>query len=210
MNSKFKLLIGILSFVLVLVIVYFSYNVLSNRFDPRKDLISGKPGNKDSGSSGDGNNLGSGEDNGLDNGGNKEVYPAVDFTVYDVDGNKVNLFDFKGKPIVVNFWASWCPPCKREMPDFNEVYKEYKNEVVFMMIDLVDGIRETKDKGQKYVKEQGYEFPVYFDTDQDAAYKYWIMSIPTTIFINSEGNIEIGYQGAIDKETLVNGIKSIK
>ena len=210
MNSKFKLLIGILSFILIFVIAYLGYNALSNKFDPREGLISRKSTTKDSDTTKDkdGNKDKQGANNESDN--DEEVYPATDFTVYDVDDNKVNLFDFKGKPIVLNFWASWCPPCRKEMPDFNEVYKEYKDEVVFMMVDLVDGVRETKKKGLDHVREQGYEFPVYFDIDQDAAYEYWISSIPTTLFINADGNIVVGYQGAIDKDVLVETINLIK
>ncbi len=210
MNSKFKLLIGILSFILIFVIAYLGYNALSNKFDPREGLISRKSTTKDSDTTKDkdGNKDKQGANNKSDN--DEEVYPATDFTVYDVDDNKVNLFDFKGKPIVLNFWASWCPPCRKEMPDFNEVYKEYKDEVVFMMVDLVDGVRETKKKGLDHVREQGYEFPVYFDIDQDAAYEYWISSIPTTLFINADGNIVVGYQGAIDKDVLVETINLIK
>lgn len=210
MNSKFKLLIGILSFILIFVIAYLGYNALSNKFDPREGLISRKSTTKDSDTTKDkdGNKDKQGANNESDK--DEEVYPATDFTVYDVDDNKVNLFDFKGKPIVLNFWASWCPPCRKEMPDFNEVYKEYKDEVVFMMVDLVDGVRETKKKGLDHVREQGYEFPVYFDIDQDAAYEYWISSIPTTLFINADGNIVVGYQGAIDKDVLVETINLIK
>jgi len=65
-----------------------------------------------------------------------DIPPAPDFTVYDMDGNEVHLYDFVGKPVVVNFWASWCGPCKSEMPDFEEKFGEYGDEIVFMMVNI--------------------------------------------------------------------------
>ena len=136
--------------------------------------------------------------------------PAPDFTVTDAQGNSVKLSDFIGKPIVLNFWTSWCSSCKSEMPHFNELYSEYKDSMVFLMVDLVDGQRETQAKGLSYVEEQGYTFPVYFDKKQSASDAYSILYIPTTIFIDAEGNIVKSYQGAIDKNTLIAGIEAIQ
>ncbi|RCX08086.1 thiol-disulfide isomerase/thioredoxin [Anaerobacterium chartisolvens] len=140
----------------------------------------------------------------------KEEMKAPDFTVLDADGNSVNLSDLFGKPIVLNFWASWCPPCKSKMPEFNEVYEEVGEDITFMMVDLADGQRETKEKGAQYVKDQGFSFPVYFDTKQDAVSKYGIASIPTTIFIDKDGYIVTGAEGAIGVKTLQKGIDLIK
>jgi len=96
------------------------------------------------------------------------------------------------------------------MPIFNEVYADSKNDIVFLMIDLVDGQRETQAKGQQYVDDQGFSFPIYFDNDQEAGSAYKISAIPTTLFIDSDGNIVSSNQGAINKEALISGIDSIK
>ena len=64
---------------------------------------------------------------------------APDITVYDINGNEVRLSDFAGKPVIMNFWASWCGPCQMEMPDFNEKYQELGEEVQFLMINMTDG-----------------------------------------------------------------------
>lgn len=186
MNSKSKTIFGIVVFIAFLVIAYFAYTALSGGYGQDKAL----PENSSS--------------------QNGEKQAAPDFTVYDNQGNEVRLSDYKGKPVVLNFWASWCPPCKGEMPHFNEVYADEKDKVVFMMVDMVDGQRETQKKGQQYVSDQGYDLPVYFDNQQQAATTYGISSIPTTVFIDKDGNIVTGYQGAIDKETLLDEIKSIK
>jgi thiol-disulfide isomerase/thioredoxin len=136
----------------------------------------------------------------------KDNYSAPDFTVYDREGNKVNLSDFAGKPVVLNFWASWCPPCRSEMPDFDKVYGEVKSDVVFMMVNLTDGKRETQASGQRFVNSKGFTVPVYFDNDGQAANAYVISSIPATFLIKPDGGINGKYIGAIDEETLRNAI----
>ena len=88
---------------------------------------------------------------------------APDFTVLDKDGNTVRLSEKFGKPIVINFWATWCPPCKQELPDFDKLCKEYGDRVVFMMVNLTDGYRDTVDGTKRFVSGKGYTFPVYFD-----------------------------------------------
>ncbi len=137
-----------------------------------------------------------------------EPIPAPDFTVYDADGNQVHLSDYLGKPVVVNFWASWCGPCQMEMPDFQETYLELGEEVQFLMINMTGG-RETLENAQAFIAEQGYTFPVFFDQDADAARTYGAYSLPTTYFIDAEGNAVAQATGAIDRETLQTGIDMI-
>lgn len=135
---------------------------------------------------------------------------APDFTVNDKDGQPVKLSAFLGKPVVLNFWASWCPPCRSEMPEFEQVYREVGAEVNFMLVDLVDGQRETVEKGKGFISERRFTFPVYFDTAREAAYQYQINVIPTTIFIDREGYIVARVQGALDAAGLKKGIENIK
>ena len=139
----------------------------------------------------------------------QELVMAPDFTVYDADGNAVSLSDFIGKPTVVNFWASWCGPCQMEMPDFDEMYKELGEEVNFFMVNMTDGSRETVEAAKKFIEDSGYSFPIYFDTDLDAAMTYGVNSLPSTYFIDAEGHAIARGQGAIDAETLKYGIDMI-
>ena len=139
----------------------------------------------------------------------QELVMAPDFTVYDADGNEVSLSDFIGKPTVVNFWASWCGPCQMEMPDFDEMYKELGDEVNFFMVNMTDGSRETVEAAKKFIEDSGYSFPIYFDTDLDAAMTYGVNSLPSTYFIDAEGHAIARGQGAIDAETLKYGIDMI-
>ena len=127
---------------------------------------------------------------------------APDFVVYDIHGNVVRLSDYFGKPIVLNFWASWCPPCKAEMPEFNALYLELGEEVQFLMINLVDGYYETVDSAAAFIAQQGYEFPVFYDAQQDAAITYGVSSIPVTFFINAEGYVEGYFEGMMTGEDL--------
>ena len=131
-----------------------------------------------------------------------DVYPAMDFTVYDADGNPVSLSDFYGKPILINFWATWCPPCKSELPDFDRVYADYGEDVVFMMVNMTDGSRDTVESASAFVSDNGYAFPVYYDCDLDAAYTYGVSSIPMTVLVGADGNLVGAQIGVLTEEQL--------
>jgi len=133
--------------------------------------------------------------------GDEETVAAPDFTVYDTDGNAVSLSDFAGKPVVVNFWATWCPPCKAELPDFEDAWRKYGEDVAFLFVNLADS-RDTTEVVEAFMEDGGYEFPLYYDTDGDAAYAYGIYSIPVSLFVDAKGNLEQGYIGALNAEVI--------
>ena len=134
------------------------------------------------------------------------VEQAPDFTIMDKDGNEVKLSDFFGKPIVLNFWASWCGPCQYEMPDFEEAYHQYGEDVQFLMVNLTDGYSETLNSAKAFLEKAGYTFPVYFDTLSDAARVYQIYSIPCTYFLDRNGALVTRTVGMISTDALQQGI----
>ncbi len=208
MNNKTKTILGIVIFAVFLNMAVFAYKELSGRFKPEIRLDTAEvPATNETPENTPGSNNPENSPGGTEE--EKAPIKAPDFTAYDSEGNIVKLSDYIGKPIVLNFWASWCPPCKSEMPHFDKVYSEVKDEVLFLMVDMVDGAKETEAKGKKYVADNKFSFPVLYDSNQDAAYTYGIWSLPTTVFIDRDGYVAAGVEGAIDEETLLKGISLI-
>lgn len=134
---------------------------------------------------------------------------ATDFAVTDSNGNTVRLSDMKGKPTIVNFWATWCGYCVTEMPAFETLYKEYADKVNFMMVDLTDGVQETVTGAKEFIGEKGYTFPIYFDTEQQALTAYSAYSIPMTLFVDEKGALSQKHTGAMNEQTLRNYIENL-
>jgi peroxiredoxin len=130
----------------------------------------------------------------------------------DLDGNEVSLKQFEGKPVVLNFWATWCPPCRNEMPEFNELDKQFKktNEAVLLMINMTDGRRDTKENVEKFMKRNNFDMKVLLDTEGNAAQLYNIRYLPTTYIINSKGVVSGTLTGGTDKANVLKMLKGIK
>ena len=131
---------------------------------------------------------------------------APDFTVYDLEGNAHKLSDFRGRPVLLNFWASWCGPCQMEMPDFQKYYESHGDKVHFVIVNLTDGQQETVESASAFIEEKGYTFPVYYDTDIDAAMKYGVNAVPVSYFIDAEGYFVAWAQGALTADMLQQGM----
>lgn len=144
---------------------------------------------------------------------NRDTIPAFDFTLTDQYGVEHTLSDYKGKVVFLNFWATWCSPCIKEMPDIEELYKKYnenQDEVVFLGISNPSSIEypHNQDVEEEQVKEfledNGYTFPTLFDRTGDVLKDYYISAFPTTFMIDKEGNI-LGYvPGMMTKDIMVN------
>ena len=211
MNKLLKTLLLALALVLVLVGAYVLYNKLRANLPNSSIVVTEQAGTLEDSAAApaeeeaEPQNTVDPQDGQADAEGEEPIL-APDFTVQNDQGEAVMLSDLRGTPVVLNFWASWCPPCKSEMPDFQAAATEYEGQVAFMMVNLTDGSRETVDTAKAYIQEQGFTFPVYFDTQSEAANAYGVMSIPTTFFIDAQGYMVAYGQGALDAETLARGI----
>ena len=133
---------------------------------------------------------------------------AIDFTLYDQYGKKHSLADYKGKTIFLNFWATWCPPCKAEMPDIQKLYESYGDdgEVAILGVAAPNIGNETDEEGIKtFLKENGYTYPVFMDTEGELFMQYGISSYPTTFMIDKEGNV-FGYVSGQLSEDMMKSI----
>lgn len=146
--------------------------------------------------------------------GESGVIMAPDFTLVDQYGTIHTLSDYKGKTVFLNFWATWCPPCKREMPHIEDIYKEYgSNEEDVIILGVAfpnEGGEKSKQGIIEFLEDKNYTFPVVFDESSNLSYYYNISVYPTTFIINPEGGIEGYLQGAMRKDDMRSIIDQVK
>lgn len=134
---------------------------------------------------------------------------ASEITVYDENGKEVKLSDFFGRPLVVNFWASWCPPCKREMSVFQNAINQYGDNVTFLMINATDSERETKEAAQQFLSTNDYHMNVLYDLDGSAEQTYQLLYLPRTLVIDENGTIVQDHVGELSETELQQMIEKI-
>ena len=189
MNKKVKYILLAAALGLVLAGAYFGYSCLSSKYQPPMPTVSEEQPQSPTDSSPQTTTL------------------APDFQVLNEEGETVKLSDFFGKPLVINFWATWCGPCKAELPAYDRVAKDYEGQVEFLMVNMTDGVRETVEHVKETVQEEEYSFPVYFDTTQQAAVVYGVSSVPMTVLIYADGTPAGYWIGAVDEATLEHYVK---
>ena len=144
----------------------------------------------------------------------KEALMAPDFTKQDQYGNEHTLSDYRGKVVVINFWATWCSPCRAELPDIQEVYEEYgsnQEDVIILGMTFPNMDKEQSKEGiLDFIETQGYTFPTLFDESMELAYQYYINAFPTTFFINKDGTVEGYANGMLTKETIQELIEKLR
>lgn len=129
------------------------------------------------------------------------AYPvADDFLFTDQNGTTVRLSDFYGKPIIINFFATWCPPCQAELPYFNKAYLNYGDRIHFLVIDLVDEDGEDVENGLSFISSNGYSFPLYFDSEGQGYNAYGTGYIPMTILISPDGHVLDSHVGGLGED----------
>jgi peroxiredoxin len=135
-----------------------------------------------------------------------------DFTLEANNGKNVSLSDYAGKVVVLNFWASWCPTCKEEMPQFQKLHDQLKDshEAVLLMLNQTDGQRETKEKANNYLADNGFDFLNLYDTGEVGYAIFGINGIPTTVVIDKDGRLSDYVMGMTDCNTVIKMIAGTK
>ncbi|MFC5540434.1 peroxiredoxin family protein [Ureibacillus suwonensis] len=136
--------------------------------------------------------------------------PAPDFTLNTLDGNPLTLSDLKGKKVILNFWATWCPPCKDEMPHFQEYYEKYAEEDNVEIVAVNYTLNDKMASVENFVKSYDLTFPVLLMEEEDVRETYKVYTLPSTFFINSKGVIEKQVLGPLDLDTLRNYVTALE
>ena len=137
----------------------------------------------------------------------KGAQPAPDFELVDVDGDKHRLSDYRGKPLIINFWATWCPPCREEMPSMNRAWRKVKDDVSMLAIN----VGEDEDTIFIFSADYPIDFPVLLDRSGDVIREWPVKGLPTTFVLDREGNIRYMAVGARewDDDALLEIVKGL-
>ncbi|WP_297632248.1 TlpA disulfide reductase family protein [uncultured Clostridium sp.] len=127
---------------------------------------------------------------------NKHIEEMKDFTLENLNGEKVSLSQYKGKTIFINFWATWCTPCESELASLSKVYNEYKEDkdIVILTINVGENEKTAKD----FMTKNNYSFPVLLDSTGEVAKEYGAKALPISVVINKEGKVVEYKRGAMD------------
>lgn len=122
---------------------------------------------------------------------------AINFKLETLDGKTIQLSDLEGKKVMLNFWATWCPPCKAEMPAMEELYQEEGGKLEIIAVNI-----DTQNDVAGFVDSMGLSFPILLDKTEEVMKTYQILSIPTSYFIDSSGVIQHKFIGAMSHEKM--------
>lgn len=128
-------------------------------------------------------------------------YLAPDFTLQDLNGQSVSLSSFRGKPVLLNFWATWCPPCRKEMPELQEFHRRYGDQVVLVGVNWGEGTSTVK----RFLDQLGVSYPNLIDERGTAFVLYRLTGIPESYFIDPEGYLRGAWIGPLTAEEIVKG-----
>ncbi len=137
----------------------------------------------------------------------QESKKAPEFTLVSTEGKKINLADYKGKVVILDFWATWCGPCRRGVPDLVSLQKKYSDKVVVIGISLDD--ERTKHEVQPFMSDYGINYPIVYGTSEVVMQYGNIRAIPTSFIIDQKGNIVDKYVGLVEKEIYQSRIESL-
>lgn len=203
-KTHLRVIIAIVAFAVLLIGAGVAYSALAPQAEPGVEVTgSGTAQSTEVETANDTT------DEGSEGEGANATTPAPDFSMTDAEGNTLKLSDFRGKPVLLNFWASWCGPCASEMPDIQASWEVNREDVEFVIVNMTGMSGETEETAKAFLSENGYTFPAYFDKGNSAASAFGVSSIPQTYLIDAEGNILGGYMGAMSASVLSEGISML-
>ncbi|MDP4550106.1 TlpA disulfide reductase family protein [Alkalihalobacillus macyae] len=139
--------------------------------------------------------------------GIKEGQIAPNFKLQTLDGETVQLSDYRGERVIINFWATWCPPCRAEIPDFQKLYE--KKDAKILAVNLTE-TEENPEEVKGFIKEYGMTFPVLMDVNSDVSTTYQVRAYPTSYMIDSDGRIQFVAMGALNYDLMVQEYEKMK
>jgi peroxiredoxin len=134
---------------------------------------------------------------------------APDFDLTTINGERTKLSDFRGKKIILNFWASWCPPCKAEMPNIEKFYQENKGQNVIVLAVNLTSAEKNKNDVQQFIKDHGLTFPVLLDEQGKVGNLYQTFTIPTSYVINTKGIVQQKFVGPMSVDIIKKLVSNI-
>ena len=132
-------------------------------------------------------------------------YLAPQFALNNTCGEEVKLTDFRGRPVVVNFWATWCPPCRAEIPHFQDASVKYNGQVVVLGVDQGEPLSVVGDFGAAL----GVTYPLLLDTDNSVSRQYGVVALPKTVFVDADGVVREVFTGIINRAVLEDRIEKL-
>jgi peroxiredoxin len=142
----------------------------------------------------------------------KKITPAPDFTLKDLSGRDVTLSELEGKVVLLNLWATWCPPCRAEMPSMQELYDMFpRDEFTILAVAAPNTSRDSREKIEQHIEENEFSFPVLLDEDMEVNAAYGSGSIPTSWIVGPDGNLIARLIGARDwtEEAIVDALREL-
>ncbi len=134
---------------------------------------------------------------------------APDFELLLLNGESKKLSDFQGQKVMLNFWASWCGPCRAEMPEMQQLHEEYKEKGISIVAVNAFHTETSTAAPEEFINELGLSFPVLVDEKGEVSETYQVIALPTTYFIDSEGKIQDKFTGTLNYEQMLNGLSKL-
>ncbi|SDJ34130.1 redoxin domain-containing protein [Salimicrobium halophilum] len=125
---------------------------------------------------------------------------APDFTLQTLGGEEVSLSDYRGTPVIINFWATWCPPCRAEMPDMEEMYQK-EDDLKILAVNMTE-TESSRNAVSQFVGEFNLSFPILLDRNTDVSGLYEVGPVPTSVFVDREGKVQSVILGAMNKDLM--------